>query len=54
MKQRVWKLFGYVSTALLGMAALFPQVFRFPHEVYGWVFLAAVIWFFLFITGFFI
>jgi len=51
LKQRVWKLFGYVSTVLLGAAALFPQVFRLPRDMYGWVFLAAILWFFLFITG---
>jgi hypothetical protein len=53
MKQRLWKLFGYGSTVLLGVAALFPQVFRLPRDLYSWVFLAAIAWFFLFITGFF-
>jgi len=53
MKQRLWKLFGYVSTVLLGVAALFPQIFRLPRDLYSWVFLAAIVCFFMFITGFF-
>jgi hypothetical protein len=53
MKQKMWRVFGYGTTVLLGVAALFPQVFRLPLELNGWIFLAAILWFFLFITGFF-
>lgn len=53
MKRRLWKIFGYISTMLLSVAALFPQLLRLPHELYGWVFLAAIGWFFMFIMGFF-
>jgi hypothetical protein len=53
MKQRMWRVFGYGTSVLLGVAALFPQVFRLPRDLYGWVFLAAILWFYLLITGFF-
>jgi hypothetical protein len=52
MKQRIWKFFGYFSTLLLAAAALLPQIFRVPHQMQPWVFLAAIVWFFLFVTGF--
>jgi hypothetical protein len=53
MKRRAWELLGYITTLLLGAAALAPQSFHVPNNVHPWVFLAAVIWFFLCITGFF-
>jgi hypothetical protein len=53
MKRRTWEMLGYVSTLILGVAALSPQIFHIPRTVHPWVFLAAIIWFFLFITGFF-
>lgn len=53
MKQRIREKLGLVSTVLLGVVALSPQSFHISQTVHPWVFLAAIVWFFLFITGFF-
>jgi hypothetical protein len=52
MKQRTWKVFGYISTLLLAAAALMPRLFQIPISIQPWLFLAAIAWFFLFVTGF--
>lgn len=45
------KYFGVVSTVLLGVAALTPDVFRIPATLRPWVFVTFVFWSFLFSTG---
>jgi hypothetical protein len=51
--RRRWKWFGYLSTLTMAVAALAPDALRIPHNMQAWVFLAAVMWFFTFTTGFF-
>lgn len=53
MKRRIWESFGFISTAFLGALALLPKSFHLLPGLYPWVFLGAILWFFLLITGFF-
>lgn len=53
IRHKLWKWFGCLSTLFIAVAALAPDVFRIPHNLQAWVFLAAIMWFFLFTTGFF-
>ena len=52
-KRRVPKWFGAFSTALIGAAALAPNVFGIPSNLEPWVFLTSIFWFFAFCAGMF-
>jgi len=51
--RRPLKWFGFLSTVLLGTAALVPNIFTVPLYARPWVFLAFVFWLFAFCAGFF-
>ena len=51
--RRRWRWFGYLSTLFMAVAALTPDALRIPHNMQAGVFLAAILWFFMFTTGFF-
>jgi len=53
LKRRFWKWFGYASTVILSVGAVTPQTFDIPILWRPWIFLASVLWLFLFSTGFF-
>jgi hypothetical protein len=53
MKRRIRETLGYISTLLLCAMALLPQIFHISPTIHPWVFLGAIMWFFLFITGYF-
>jgi hypothetical protein len=52
-KRRFWTFFGYISTAMLFTAAFAPNTFEIPVPWRPWIFLASILWAFLFTTGFF-
>ena len=51
--KRFRKWFGYGSTLVLFIGAIAPIQFNIPLTWRPWIFLAAILWFFLFSTGFF-
>lgn len=51
--QLLRKWFGVVTTVFVVAAALAPDTFRIPHSLRPWVFLGAVLWYFLFAAGVF-
>jgi hypothetical protein len=52
-KYHTWKIFGIISTAILLAGAVAPRFFEIPVLWRPWIFLAAIMWTFLFSTGFF-
>jgi len=51
IRRGLWKWFGFLSTLILAAVALAPQAFMIPQNMRAWVFLSAILWFFLFTTG---
>lgn len=47
------KVFGVISTAAWGAAALIPNTFNVPLNFRPWVFLTFIFWFFGFCAGLF-
>jgi hypothetical protein len=47
------KWFGALSTALIGLAALAPNVFGIPAALHPWVYLVSIFWFLAFCAGMF-
>jgi hypothetical protein len=52
-KYRTWTIFGIISTAILLAGAVAPRFFEIPVPWRPWIFLASILWTFLFSTGFF-
>ena len=51
--QLLQKWFGAVSTLLILAAALTPDTFRIPNSLRPWIFLGALLWYFIFAAGIF-
>ena len=52
-KNKIRKWSGGIVTAILSIVALSPCTFGIPELAHPWIFLAAFVWLFLFVTGFF-
>jgi hypothetical protein len=53
LKNRWRKWFGFGSSMVLFIGALAPSQLNIPLPWRPWIFLASILWFFLFSTGFF-
>ncbi len=51
--QHLLKWFGAISTVLLSVAALAPDILRIPANLQPWVFLTAIFWALAFCAGMF-
>jgi hypothetical protein len=52
-KRQILRRFGILSTLLIGLASLAPDVFGIPLDLRPWVFLTSIFWFLAFCSGIF-
>jgi hypothetical protein len=53
ISKKLRKGFGIGMTGVLLIGAIVPSQFNIPLPWRPWIFLASILWFFLFATGFF-